>query len=280
MKTPSPFPDALYATLHKSSMPQLRRQAAADKDPTQEDRSTRAGALADAPQSYAAELQDSVPRCAQQCLTSYITQDYYCPRQDADCLCSHYSSRGYTLGELAVICLEQYCQDTSTAEKWAAYTLCNSRTRAVSPTHSTLTLPATTATRLATSRPTPTATHTLKSTPGPNTRTTRTSEVTRSTQATGTSNRGTMSSTAFSSAQSGAAQSAAAVSQPSSKQLPATHLTGAQAAGISIAAMGAVILAILIIYLIIYFRRRKVVCKDDRRSYGLVLTSSLLEKLC
>ncbi|KAK3722524.1 hypothetical protein LTR37_002516 [Vermiconidia calcicola] len=52
--------------------------------------------------------------------------------------------------------------------------------------------------------------------------------------------------------------------------LPSTTLTSGEAVGVSIAAMGSVILAIAAIYLFFWLRRRRVTHRDERESYDFV----------
>ena len=235
-------------------MPKDRLYAAAKREPTQNlSKATRSTTLPP-------QLQRSVPQCAQQCLLHYINQEYNCPDNELACLCDRYSSEGFTLGELAYICLTQTCQHESTAEQKKAYFVCNSNSQAVGPTHATLTLPASTASRIHTSIG---SLHTA----------TGTSKHTRPHTA---SSVATMTKTALSAAmgpsrtQTMPASAAAQASRATSTSLHATGLTGAQAAGISIAAMGTVILAIALIYLISCLRRRKVTIQDERKTYDFV----------
>ena len=235
-------------------MPKDRLYAAGKREPTPNGSNTTRRSTTLPPQ-----LQSSVPPCAQQCLLHYINQQYNCPNHGFACLCDRYSSEGFTLGELAVICLGQSCEHESTTDEKNAYFVCHSDSLAVKPTHRTLTLPASTASRLHPSTGSSyTATETSKHTRS-HTTTSSSTVTTAVSAATGTSRTQTMPASA-----------AAQASTPSPTSLRPTGLTGAQAAGISIAAMGTVILAISLIYLISCLRRRKATTKDERKSYDFV----------
>ncbi|RMY10624.1 hypothetical protein D0866_14462 [Hortaea werneckii] len=66
------------------------------------------------------ELQDIAPSCAQQCLRTYIS-DQYGSCNGLSCLCSEYSSEGYTLGELGFICLQSACSSIPQAKQEEVY---------------------------------------------------------------------------------------------------------------------------------------------------------------
>ena len=213
------------------------------------------------------ELRDVVPACARQCLEGYIEQGWTCSGNNGGCLCSQYSSQGFTLGELAYICLQQDCSQRSHEEAVQAYQICSAHGRAVTATHDTLTVPAqTTTARSPSSRPG--AEPTSKSSASVHTsRTlaTQTSSAKASSSEYDSATHTVMASTASttSSASAGAANSA---KDP-------TSLTTAQAIGISVACMGAVIIAICVFYLVICLRRRKVKVRDEKQerdSYDFV----------
>ncbi|KAK5170423.1 uncharacterized protein LTR77_005011 [Saxophila tyrrhenica] len=218
------------------------------------------------------QLLQSVPLCARRCLSNYINQDYKCSETGAACLCEHYSSQGYTLGELAYICLEQGCEKPKQAGAQAAYFICAAIPGAVSPKHDVLTVPPPTTTRQPNSRTTARATSTGQETEAapPHTTSSPTSgggvagpSPSRRTKTHGPS---VPSSTAV----PGTPPPAPALSEASSEQLPSTNLSHAEAAGISIGAMGAIALIIAAIYLCIWFRRRRVKCSDDSNDYDFV----------
>ena len=212
--------------------------------------------------SLPSEVQRSVPQCAQQCLAFYVGQQYNCPDHEFNCLCDRYSSEGFALGELAYACIIQDCGDESTTISKEAYFVCHSVSQAAKPTHSTLTLPAPT-----TTRPHPSTQSTSTTTKGPiptsHDPTLRSSHTSSATTA----------RTALSAADGSPQPSpsaAAEAGRSTSTALSATHLTAAQSAGISIAAMGAVIMVIALIWLIAVLRRKKVTKKDERKSYDFV----------
>ncbi|KAL1297299.1 hypothetical protein AAFC00_004853 [Neodothiora populina] len=88
-----------------------------------------------------------IPSCAQQCVATAIQQNFnstVCSSpSDLGCLCSHYSVQGLTLGETALICLNNGCKQEAAdkpasmgAYSASAYSVCSGQTKAVSPTHS------------------------------------------------------------------------------------------------------------------------------------------------
>src|SRR5215469_2546167 len=94
-------------------------------------------------QTLPSTLQITIPICAQPCVEKAIEQDFVpsiCPNStDFDCLCSHYGSDGYTLGERAFGCLySDNCTSPSKANATSVYTICAEQKNAVTPTHSTV----------------------------------------------------------------------------------------------------------------------------------------------
>ncbi|KAL2353594.1 hypothetical protein BJ546DRAFT_980944 [Cryomyces antarcticus] len=91
-------------------------------------------------------LQQPIPLCAQPCLASFIAEGYptsTCLNQrDLACLCSHYSTTGYTLGEVALSCVHSSCSDQAVSNSSSVYDLCVGQTGAVTQTHKTLTITA------------------------------------------------------------------------------------------------------------------------------------------
>ncbi|KAK3616770.1 hypothetical protein LTR56_025731 [Elasticomyces elasticus] len=205
------------------------------------------------------QLQTIVPTCAQTCLNGYIKQQYAaCSSDDnLDCLCSKYSSQGYTLGELAYICLQKDCPPASQAKQQSVYGVCSAETSKVAATHSTLTLPAS-----ATVSPGVTTT-TLEVyitssafTPSPSSEaTSRTTLQTPALPRTG--------STTTTSTQTAAP--ATPITASSTPTIPAavgtstgsTNLTSGQAVGVSVAAFGGLALIVALIWLFSCLRRRK-----------------------
>lgn len=85
------------------------------------------------------QLQAEVPTCSQQCLATYIREGFNCSGDGIACLCRKYSSQGFTLGELAYLCLSRSCSQPSRAQSLAQYNICSDILGAVSATHSVLT---------------------------------------------------------------------------------------------------------------------------------------------
>jgi len=214
------------------------------------------------------ELQSHVPTCAHSCLSAYIDQEYTCAATDLSCLCAHYSSQGYTLGELAYTCLRLGCAQATQNESVSLYNICSAQTRAVSATHSTLTLPATarTGSGVTTTTMEVYATGSASVTQSESFATVSSRASTISSFMISTSSSSTTRST--SSTFATACTAAAAGGAVTSKN---TTVTGAQAVGITVAAFGAMFLAVGLIYLIACCRRRKLDRhKNDRSSYDFV----------
>jgi len=206
-----------------------------------------------ASRSLPQQLQDTIPSCAQSCLQTYIQQQYgSCSSESFDCLCAAYSSGGYTVGELALICLDVFCPSPSVspspAEQEYVYEICSAQVGAVSPTHSTLTVPATTATSTRHVTTTavlvhPTSTHTSRTSDSSSSVTTTRTSMTESEHATSTSTRTMTTHTT----------SAAEVTSSSRN----TMLTSAEAVGVSVGAFAGLALVIALIWLCVRIRRRR-----------------------
>ena len=191
-------------------------------------------------QSLPVPLQHAVPACAQRCLSNYIAGQYDCPEGSVTCLCEHYSSQGYTLGDLAYICLRQECSDTSHKEALSLYNLCDSDPAAVKPTDSVLTPPATTPSKTS-------ATTAARTTP----------VVTRTNRPANTANRSKTSGSDPTGVQSTPDNTGPAI--PQSHQLDA-----AQSAGIAVGVVALVALAAAAIYFLVWSRRRTSADYSDR----------------
>jgi hypothetical protein len=92
-----------------------------------------------------AKLLPSIPTCAQACASSAVARGLVpspCDSStDATCLCSHYSTSGYALGELVFGCMIEECpQDIVAASGNQAYHLCSSYSKQVVGTHPVLTM--------------------------------------------------------------------------------------------------------------------------------------------
>ncbi|KJX96609.1 hypothetical protein TI39_contig612g00008 [Zymoseptoria brevis] len=184
------------------------------------------------PSNFPRVLSNYVPTCAQKCLSTYINQQYDCTNGDVSCLCSQYGNSGFTLGELALVCVSISCpsanqQDPEPA-KAKAYDICAAQNDAAAATQQTLIPPATSSTSVSSSsiQTTTTATTSTSSEPTSTTRSTDTPSATTT--------------------------SASSESTPER-----TAITSGQAIGISVAAVGFVLIAVGIFYALGCIRRRK-----------------------
>lgn len=193
------------------------------------------------------QLQNAVPPCAQSCLSTYIYEGFVdasiCTDSDLSCLCTRYSSYGFTLGELALVCLTisdcglAKSPEEEQQEQQTAFGVCSAQSNAAQATHSVLDPPATTP--LSTPRTTSAQTQpTLQ----PKKTSTRTSG--------GSASRSPSGSTLPTS-------SVAAASITSDDTQGGTGLTSAQAVGVSIGAVGFVVLVVAFAYVMVCIRRRK-----------------------
>lgn len=89
-------------------------------------------------------LTDKIPKCAQQCVGSYISDNFRTStcryKQDLKCLCTSKSISGLTLGEGALSCLASYCSEEVLEERVGLYSLCEGIKSARPMTHGTLTV--------------------------------------------------------------------------------------------------------------------------------------------
>nr|POE75638.1 hypothetical protein CFP56_53750 [Quercus suber] len=208
------------------------------------------------------QLSASVPSCAQSCISTYVSQEFgMCASDDFSCLCSQYSSEGFTLGELTYGCLSIACdQQTVNADKFVAYDVCDANSEAVTPTHTqSLFLPSTTATSVLVS-----VTSAQMSSPSSD----MTSTTTASSLRTTSSDSATQISTStISRGVSGIASSTTvAASSTASTDSSSSGLNKAQAVGVSVAVFGTVLLIIAIAFLVAVMRRRKSTSKLDKNS--------------
>ncbi|SMY19410.1 unnamed protein product [Zymoseptoria tritici ST99CH_1A5] len=184
------------------------------------------------PSDFPRVLSDHVPSCAQSCLSAYITQQYDCTNGDVSCLCSQYGNSGFTLGELALVCVSISCpsanqQDPDPA-KAKAYDICAAQHDAAAATQQTLIPPATSSARTSRSFIQTTTTATISTIPEP-------TSTTRSTDT----------------------PSATTTSAPPEPTPERGAITSGQAIGISVAAVGFVLIAVTIFYAWGCIRRRK-----------------------
>jgi len=216
------------------------------------------------------QIQQTVPSCAQSCLESFIGAEYAsCSEDDLSCLCSQYSSQGFTLGELAYGCSYLYCPDAPRQQYTELYNICSARPNAVQATHTRITLPTVAATVYTDS----TTTVVQSATSGPATQTSSLS--TTQSVAEPTMSPGSSSSTMFPSPTSTNTASGMPSSSQTSSPAAAygsTTLTSAQAAGASIGALAALLLAIALAYTIIWCRRRRALRspRSCRHSYDFI----------
>ena len=91
--------------------------------------------------SLPAQLQRTVPGCAQPCLQSVLNDRFSRPctgQDDISCLCSQYSDDGETLGEAALRCIYSSCPTIDQAP--ATYNICLGQKNAVRPTRTAITV--------------------------------------------------------------------------------------------------------------------------------------------
>jgi hypothetical protein len=208
--------------------------------------------------SLPSALQQSVPSCAQTCLQNSLADKFpvACSGQEnIQCLCSHYSNGGESLGEVALGCVYTSCSRDDPGAA-SAYNVCLGQRDAVMPTKSVLTVVASKAPRT-TSTPT-----SFKSTATPTTTTTLRTQVTSTASA--------IVDTIYST------PSATSSPSPSVAAVPVTteerpKMTPAQIAGLSVAAVAAFVVAIGLMALSVCLRRRrerKNVFDSDEKGLG------------
>jgi hypothetical protein len=189
-------------------------------------------------------LQQGVPSCAQTCLQTSLAEKFpvACSGQEnIQCLCSHYSNGGESLGEVALGCVYTGCSRDDPGAA-SAYNVCLGQRDAVMPTKSVLTVVASKAPRTSS---TPTS---FKSSATPTTITTLRTQVTPTASAIVDS----ISST----------PPATSTPSPSVAAVPATaeerpRMTPAQIAGLSVAAVAAFVIAVGLMALSVCLRRRR-----------------------
>ncbi|KAF2725855.1 hypothetical protein K431DRAFT_280582 [Polychaeton citri CBS 116435] len=218
--------------------------------------------------SLPSQVQAKVPQCANSCLTSYVAQGYSCDSADFSCLCSAYSNQGYTLGELAYVCLDTSCPGYTDTEAHSLYDICNDQTKAVEPTKSPLTVPSSSPvvpTSIVSATGTP-STSTIPPNSYPSDLSSTTNLQSSVTQTSMSSSRNTPTATASQTTAIVAAVTAAGTDK-------ATSLSSGQAVGISLAAFGGIGLIIGGIFFLAWWRRRRIWkadYKEKRHSYDFV----------
>lgn len=220
------------------------------------------------------QLQTAVPSCAQSCISAYITQEYgACAADDYLCLCSQYSSSGFTLGELAYGCLSISCDEqTVLQDEQDLWNICYADVDAVDSTHTiSLVLPSRTLTATTSALG---ATTTSASTSA----STQEASTTNSASQVGSTSASPTSSTSAPAAPAAAASTATSVAVSSASISSSSHpplkLDTAQVVGISFGALGALLLIIALIYMTACLRRRKDLNAHrkyrDRDSYDFI----------
>jgi hypothetical protein len=193
--------------------------------------------------SLPAQLQRTVPACAQPCLLTALQEQYplSCTTQeDIGCLCSRYSNRGESLGEEALRCIYSSCPTIDKAS--SAYNVCLGQKNAVRPTQTALTVAATMASSKTSFLTRQTSTFTVPTSTQP----------TPSDSIVVNSNPSISSTSSSLSTASPTAAPAITGAPPGPKTM-----TPAQIAGLSVAAVATFIVAIGLMALSIFLRRRK-----------------------
>lgn len=189
------------------------------------------------------QLQSLVPPCIYSCLSTYVFEGYgegtACPDGELSCLCSRYSLYGFTLGELALTCLfVGNCRPETVGEQQEqnAFGLCSSQNNAVQATNTILSPPVTT--------------HIGSPL-------TISTQLQATTQPPTTSTASGVSSTLPLIPTSSSSHSAAAANSSSGTPARSQGLTSEQAIGVSIGAVGFVVLAMTFAYLLVCIKRRR-----------------------
>ena len=218
--------------------------------------------------TFSNDITAFIPSCAQTCFSSFVQANFpisVCSSTPSlDCLCSHNSTSGYTIGEGALQCIISednvgFCQgiNATTTVVTEAYNMCYGKANALPNTHATITATL----EIQTSAPSivlvattsigsslPSSIISVTSVP------TTASLVTATGSPTGLIS---LRITGTPTAQGQVAQSSAA----------AANLTTPQIAGIAVGSGAAAILAIGGLILFGYLRRRKIL-RDDGSDFG------------
>ncbi|ESZ93787.1 hypothetical protein SBOR_5843 [Sclerotinia borealis F-4128] len=211
--------------------------------------------------SLPSEVTSFIPACAQICFESFIQDNYptsVCgDTPTLDCICENGSKSTYTVGEGAVQCIMSeasvgFCNgdDSSNDTVLQAYDMCNSDQSALPNTHSTLT--ATLVLQSGSASIVQIAPVATTSASGSVATTLHTTAPTA-----------TPSSTTNSKPSTGVPQPAAATSVSSSPEKSRPMLSTAQIAGIVVAGVGGIVLAVGAILLFACMRRKKQVNRDS-----------------
>ncbi|KAF2466045.1 uncharacterized protein BDR25DRAFT_336618 [Lindgomyces ingoldianus] len=211
-------------------------------------------------------LQRSVPACAQPCLRDSLLDQFplaCTSRVDFTCLCSHYSTGGESLGEVALGCIYASCStvDSSAA---SAYNICLGERNAVPPTQTVLTV---TAASSIMSRPT------LSTSVATITKLASTSQTSSKVQLSATNSVVVDSVLLTSTASPSPWTPSSSVPTAAEAEGPRT-MKPAQIAGLSVAAAATFVLAIGLMVLSVCLRRRKErrgvteIIGDEKRPQG------------
>ena len=188
-------------------------------------------------------VQDSIPLCAQGCVLDALQQSFqqFCfDLSDENCLCTHYGTTGYTLGETALGCLHSgSCGSEALGNAISIYDICSANPNSATPTHSIITI-----------TPSPTSTGSQ----------TYTTPYTRSTVAMSSGSNAPLGTSTTGLHQNSSATSLSAV------QSTPVPLTTAQIAGIAIASIAllVVIIAVGVCLFCLRQQNKRVNRKDDR----------------
>jgi hypothetical protein len=193
------------------------------------------------PNPLSTTLQQAIPSCAQSCLQSSLVEDFpvACTGpENLQCLCSHYSTNGESLGEVALGCAYSSCSKADRGTD-AVYSVCLGQRDAVMPTKTALTVVSSSAART-----------TSTSSPATTPLTTTTSQT-----------RVAPTQSIFVDSIS-STSSVTALPSPTSTPAPvlakeAPKMTPAQIAGLSATAVAAFVVAVGLMALSICLRRRK-----------------------
>lgn len=198
-------------------------------------------------------FQEKVPSCAQSCLQASLAERFpvACSGQEGiQCLCSRYSNKGESLGEVALGCVYSGCSTTDKAAS-SAYNVCLGQRDAVKPTQTVISV-TTNAPRTSSASPTSTSSTLLLTTPT----LTATPTLTTSLQTRPTSAQSIIADSIVD------LPSATSSSSPTFTAAPVTadeprKMTPAQIAGLSVAAVAAFVIAVGLMALSICLRRRR-----------------------
>jgi hypothetical protein len=188
------------------------------------------------------QKQTEIPSCAQTCFNYYKSSAYpSCGSDDVSCMCSRYSSEGFTLGEYAYGCSGVTCKDYPEEAGRALYDICSGEKAIVKATHTTIILNYPPSLQSSTSS--------------------SLTSATSSASATGATTPHPASATIVDATSSSTPTHASATAIPAvpaddgSKQ--STSLTTGQAVGISVAAMGGLCFAGALLWLLLWCKRRR-----------------------